>query len=127
MVRTTTGAVWGKVGVSGRRGKAASLGGSVGSNGVLADPGGLLSRTPDGVSWGGNARVRKERVSDGVTLVRWIFDKIPCEYEENQNNAARSTRAPARATHGRHHRRGFFPVYSAITSLAIFAEIRRWP
>src|SRR5947209_14045210 len=113
MVRTTTGAIWGKDGVSGRRGKAASLGGSVGSNGVLADPGGLLSRTPDGVSWGGNTRVRTARVSDGVTLLRWSFDKMPCEEEANQNHAARSASAPTRATHGLHHRRGFFPVYSA--------------
>src|SRR6266446_6965437 len=111
MVRTTTGAVWGKVGVSGRRGKAASLGGSVGSNGVLADPGGLLSRTPDGVSWGGNARVRTARGPDGVTRLRGIFDNRPGEEEANQNHTARSASAPARATHGRHHRRGFFPVY----------------
>src|SRR6266851_620751 len=45
MVRTTTGAVWGK---------AASVAGSIRSNGVLADPGGTLSRPTDGVSWGGN-------------------------------------------------------------------------
>src|SRR5882724_8757630 len=125
MVRTTTGAVWGKVGVSGRRGEAASLGGSVGSNGVLVDPGGLLSRPPDGVSWGGNTHVRTAREPDGVTRRRCMCDKRPGEEAANQNKAARSTSAPARATHGRHRRR-VFPVYSAITSLAIFAEIRRW-
>src|SRR5215470_7083802 len=127
MVRTTTGVVWEKAEVSGGMGKAVSLGGSARSDGVLAAPGGLLSRPIEGASCGGNARMGRARVSDGVALVKWSFDQITCEEEANQNHAARSASAPATPTHALHHRRGFFPVYSAITSLAIFAEIRRWP
>src|SRR5437867_11714824 len=99
MVRTTTGAVWGKADVSGGLGKIADFGGSVESNGVLTDPGGALSRTPAGVSWRGNPHVRRGSVPDGIALVRWSFDKIPCE-EENKNNVARSRSAPGRSTHG---------------------------
>src|SRR5262247_395659 len=110
MVRTTTCVVWGKVDVSGGMGKAATLGDSVGSNELLGATGGALSRTIAGVSCGGNTRGRRDGVSDCIRLVRWIFDQIICEYEENQNNAARSARVPARTIHGLHHLRGCFPV-----------------
>ena len=62
---------WRHLGESGglrRGGKAATLAGSRGRNGVLADPSGPLSRPPAGVSGS---------VPDGVARSRWSLAKRP--------------------------------------------------